>query len=187
VTPGTLAEGLTWGEDGTLDELAWGEPAALEVDLAPPSNGAEEEDDAFGGLEVEAEAGLLEVEAGLVEVALLEVGTLDADLVEVDAGLLDEAWEEVAVEAWEADEDEDEDQPVRVLRYQLMGSSPKHSPTVTDLSFLFAKYLMIAGRKVSAVGWYGSWLRDRVPPAVWLPSYQLMLFCTPPMGSSAQS
>jgi len=64
-----------------------GEPAALEeVDLAPPSNGAEEEDVAFGGLEVEAEAGLLEVEAGLLEVA-----TLDADLVEVDAGLLDEA------------------------------------------------------------------------------------------------
>lgn len=43
------------------------------------------------------------------------------------------------VELWEAEEDEEEAQPVRVLRYQLMGSSPRHSPMVTDWRFFAFK------------------------------------------------
>lgn len=96
--------------DAGLDEVDATDEVGLE-DVETTEDTEETED-----------AGLLDVDDAPEEAGLLEVVET---LVEVDEAALDDVVDECA------DEEEVETQPLRLLRYQLMGSSPKHSPTVT--------------------------------------------------------
>jgi len=112
-------------------------PAALEADAGfEDAAGADDAgfEDAAGadeaGLEAETEAGTDEAGLEAETEAGTELGLPVAEL----AGLEE-------VEAACDETLETETLPVRLVLYQLEGSSPRHSPTGTDLRFLDAKKL----------------------------------------------
>jgi len=113
-------EDAAGAEDAGFEDAAGAEDAGFE-DAA----GADE-----AGLEAETEAGTDEAGLEAETEAGTELGLPVAEL----AGLEE-------VEAACDETLETETLPVRLVLYQLEGSSPRHSPTGTDLRFLDAKKL----------------------------------------------
>lgn len=124
-------------EEGAADEAGLEEEGADEAatdDDALLEDGAAEEaleEVAELAMDEVAELALDEVAEAVLEAGLEEVALLEDLVVETALEVEEEALE--VVEEWTEDDEEEDAQPVRVLRYQLMAGSPRHSPAVTAI------------------------------------------------------